>query len=596
MLGAVLGDIIGSSYEWNNVKTKDFPLVTDHTRYTDDSVMTLAVAKWLLDDPTHSPEHLISCMQQLGRAHFRAGYGGSFKQWLLSTTPQPYNSWGNGSAMRVSPVGLFADTEDEARSLAQLTAAVTHNHPEGIKGAEAVAVAVFTNRHLASLPLDFRKKMTRLKVEQLFGYDLSRTLDEIRPTYRFDVSCQGSVPEAIIAYLESNSVEDCVRNAISIGGDSDTIAAIACSIFMAGENSSKEENAWTLAFDKYLSNDLQSIMQQFERFVFPEKPTYNSYAVNEWLYAGEYPGHSNADKAMLKLRQFKRFGITHFIDLTEEGELQPYQPLLSGIQYMRFPIVDQNVPESIEAVKHLIKTIRQVHHDDVHNRVYIHCWGGVGRTGTIVACYLTTVLGTDYEATIKALDRLWAECPKSATRVSPETSSQHRFIADFIAHLDAFKQIPSAQIWSKAQPHTPRTIDRKGTTSRSTEIATPDSWETQPMPQQHCVIAVDIAIPASVMHIIRQGHIPEAMEDHWFMYCDDTHIRYYRSWTGICIYEARYETTDDGFRITSVKVNRQHNQYGSTNDRYDCCLFIYLLATHTGGNTSSILEALQSLE
>ena len=139
MLGAVFGDIVGSAYEWNNVKSKDFPLESKHTRYTDDSVMTLAVAKWLIEDLTHTERYLIQCMQQLGRKYFSAGYGGRFKWWLLSDNPQPYNSWGNGSAMRVSPVALYANSLDEALELARITANVTHNHPEGVKGAMAVA-------------------------------------------------------------------------------------------------------------------------------------------------------------------------------------------------------------------------------------------------------------------------------------------------------------------------------------------------------------------------------------------------------------------------------------------------------------------------
>lgn len=243
MLGAVLGDIIGSAYEWHNVKTKDFPLVTTSTKYTDDTVMTLAVAKWLLEDAAHSETELVRCMQELGRAHIMAGYGSRFIRWILSKNPHPYGSWGNGSAMRVSPVGLFAESEAEALRLARITANVTHNHPEGIKGAEAVTLAVYLNKHNASMPLEYRKEITKSRIESQFGYDLSRTLDEIRPTYQFDVSCKGSVPEAIIAYLESESIEDCVRNAISIGGDSDTIAAIACSIFMAGEDCRKRKES-----------------------------------------------------------------------------------------------------------------------------------------------------------------------------------------------------------------------------------------------------------------------------------------------------------------------------------------------------------------
>lgn len=268
MLGAVFGDIVGSAYEWNNVKTKDFPLQSLDTRYTDDSVMTLAVAKWLLEDSTHSESHLIECMQQLGREHFGAGYGGRFRCWLMTDNPQPYNSWGNGSAMRVSPVALYANSLDEALRLAEITACVTHNHPEGVKGAMAVAECVYRCRVAADL--DAAKREIRAVIPQKYGYNLSRTLDEIRPNYRFDVSCQGSVPEAIIAFLESNSLEDCARNAISIGGDSDTIAAIACSIYAVKNN--LEDESLAKEFEQYLSSDLQRIMEDFEIMVEGLKP------------------------------------------------------------------------------------------------------------------------------------------------------------------------------------------------------------------------------------------------------------------------------------------------------------------------------------
>ena len=261
MLGAVFGDIVGSTYEWHNVKRKDFPLRTPFTRYTDDSVMTLAVAQWLVEDSGHSKEKLVKCMQRLGREHLNAGYGGRFFQWLTSANPQPYNSWGNGSAMRVSPVALYASTLEEALSLAKTTAEVTHDHPEGIKGALAVVESVFICKTATSI--DVAKDEIRRTIPQKYGYDLNRTLDEIRPRYQFDVSCQGSVPEAIIAFLESTSLEDCVRNAISIGGDSDTIAAIACSIYAT--KNSQEDDELMKQFDAYLSPDLRDIMIQFEQ-------------------------------------------------------------------------------------------------------------------------------------------------------------------------------------------------------------------------------------------------------------------------------------------------------------------------------------------
>ena len=224
MLGAIVGDIIGSIYEFQNTRFVDFDLFTPWNKFTDDSVMTLAVAKWLIEDKEHTKHHLIKCMQELGRRYPRAGYGGNFGWWLIQDNPQPYNSWGNGAGMRVSPVGLYAKTLNEALALAELTASVSHNHPEGVKGAQAIATSVFLCKQGKS------KEEIKEYVEKTFGYDLHRAIAEIRPSYRFDVSCQGSVPEAIIAFLEGNSFEEVIRLAISLGGDSDTIGAMAGAI------------------------------------------------------------------------------------------------------------------------------------------------------------------------------------------------------------------------------------------------------------------------------------------------------------------------------------------------------------------------------
>ncbi len=224
MLGAIVGDIVGSIYEFHNTKSMDFEMITPWSRFTDDSVMTLAVAKWLIEDETHSIHYLIFCMQELGNSHPDAGYGGTFCRWLGEDDPQPYNSWGNGAGMRVSPVGLYAKTLDEALALAAVTASVSHNHPEGVKGAQAIAASVFLCKEGKS------KAEIKAYIEKSFGYNLDRTIAEIRPDYDFDVSCQGSVPEAIIAFLEGNSFEEVIRLAVSMGGDSDTIGAMAGAI------------------------------------------------------------------------------------------------------------------------------------------------------------------------------------------------------------------------------------------------------------------------------------------------------------------------------------------------------------------------------
>jgi ADP-ribosylglycohydrolase len=286
MLGAIIGDIVGSVYEYDNIKTKDFEFLTGKSFFTDDTIMTIAVADALLNGGT--ADNFIDSMKKFGRLYPKADYGSNFGAWLMSNDRKPYNSWGNGSAMRVSPCAWFAKSLEEAEDLAERSAAVTHNHPEGIKGAKAVAAAIYLlrTRHeretewepskpiptinsdddllkyleaeriiesvmseeelkrkkadqqaeiaafVGSLDKKHTDAMAEIKeyIESKYGYNLSRKLDDIRPNYRFDESCQGTVPEAIIAFLESDSFVDAIRNAISLGGDSDTLAAITGSI------------------------------------------------------------------------------------------------------------------------------------------------------------------------------------------------------------------------------------------------------------------------------------------------------------------------------------------------------------------------------
>lgn len=219
MLGAIAGDVIGSVYEGRGIKTKDFPLFRPLSTFTDDTVLTVAVAYAILHDEPYG-----ATLKAFGRRYPHAGYGGNFYRWLWQEDSTPYNSWGNGAAMRVSPVGFAFDARATVLREARRTAVVSHDHPEGVKGAQATALAVLLARR--GRP----KAEIRDAIGTSFGYDLDRRLAEIRPRYRFDVSCQGSVPESIIAFLEARSVEDAIRGAISLGGDSDTMACIAGAI------------------------------------------------------------------------------------------------------------------------------------------------------------------------------------------------------------------------------------------------------------------------------------------------------------------------------------------------------------------------------
>ena len=213
-IGAITGDIIGSIYEWNNIKTTEFPLFSKDCFFTDDSVLTLATMDAITNNVPYEDAYFKFATNYPGR-----GYGGGFTSWLYSDR-KPYNSWGNGAGMRVSPVGWAFDTLEETIRQATLSSEVTHNHPEGIKGAQATASSVFLARIGAS------KEDIKSYIETTFGYNLNRTCDEIRPIYTFNETCQGTVPEAIIAFLESTDFENAVRLAISLGGDSDTLACI----------------------------------------------------------------------------------------------------------------------------------------------------------------------------------------------------------------------------------------------------------------------------------------------------------------------------------------------------------------------------------
>lgn len=257
IIGAISGDIIGSVFEHSPIKSKDFHLFLPRSCFTDDTVMTLAVANWLYEDKD-SKDVLIKNLKHFGNMYPNAGYGGRFMDWLVQDSPEAYGSWANGSAMRVSPCAWVADSLEEAQELAKTSAIVTHDHPEGIKGALATSDAIYLARVGAS------KDEIRDHVEVRYGYDLSVSLDEIRPSYKFDISCKGSVPESIICFLEAEDFEDTIRNAISLGGDADTQAAIAGSIASAYWDVPKNISYKTIhRLDYYLLNVFIDFEEKF---------------------------------------------------------------------------------------------------------------------------------------------------------------------------------------------------------------------------------------------------------------------------------------------------------------------------------------------
>ncbi len=295
MIGAIIGDIVGSRFEFNNHRSKEFEFFTEDCRVTDDSIMSLAVAKALMeseraiqppingglyDEEDILESMTITYMQELGRKYPNCGFGGMFSKWVFSENPEPYNSFGNGAAMRISPVAFLARTESEASELSEIVTRTTHNHDEGIKGAEATAVAIFMAR----------RGYTKIEIRNHISnyYQLDFTIDEIRDTYGFNATCQETVPQAIVAFLESTSFEDAIRIAISIGGDSDTLAAITGAIAEAyyGVPEELREKALT-----YLDDELKAIYDDWCHFNKNENPSEKFSVLTKYI-----PKISHGDK------------------------------------------------------------------------------------------------------------------------------------------------------------------------------------------------------------------------------------------------------------------------------------------------------------
>lgn len=349
MYGAILGDIIGSPFEFDRGdKTKDFKLFSRRSHFTDDSVMTLAVCEALLkvgQDATvkEIEDAVISSMQSWGRRYPHAGYGGYFRRWLTACHPEPYNSFGNGSAMRVSAVGWLYDSLENTRTVVKATANVTHNHPEGIKGAEATASAIFMARNGSS------KEEIKKYIENEFHYDLNRTLDEIRPSYHMDETCQKTVPEAIIAFLEAKDFEDAIRNAVSLGGDTDTLGAITGSIAEA----SYEIPKWLMTeCRKRINRDMRVVLDDFNDALSRKDDFSNSNKMIEDAI-DQYYVQNNKDGMLVFMK-------TLLISIEQGGELVvPYittHSILSKEQLNSINIgdtftLDHDVKLKLETVK-----------------------------------------------------------------------------------------------------------------------------------------------------------------------------------------------------------------------------------------------------
>lgn len=333
IIGAIIGDIVGSRFEFNNYRSTDFEFLNDRCFFTDDSVMTIAVADWVTNK-RQTDRHLALYLREWGRKYPNRGYGGMFLRWLLSKElSSPYNSFGNGSAMRVSPCGFYAQSLDEALFLAKQSAEVTHNHPEGIKGAQSVAAAIYLAKTGST------KAIIKEYIENNFGYDLSRTCDEIRRVYKFNETCQETCPEAIIAFLESHDYESAIRLGISLGGDSDTIGAITGGIAAAYygiPNSIIEE------VKRFIPFEFIDIVEKFENSMNTEKrisaDIINNLKPNEiFVFGSNLDGMHDGGAARVA---YNKFGAIWGQGVGLQGQSYGIPTMHGGVDVIK-PYVDE---------------------------------------------------------------------------------------------------------------------------------------------------------------------------------------------------------------------------------------------------------------
>ncbi len=453
MLGAIIGDIVGSRWEFNPTNDYNFELFSDENGFTDDTICTVAVADAILRDRDFGESIHEWCRRF---PHPMGGYGGRFAQWVRSDNPQPYNSYGNGAAMRVSPVAWAKLNAGGMMPMAQQTAECTHNHPEGIKGAQTVALAIhyaIEMRVATSQPNAKDLSAILDKCVKFSGYNINIRKEDV--INRFDETCQGTVPVALWIIGQSTSFEDAIRKAVSLGADADTLGAIVGSIAEAIWGIPEEMQMKAL---EYLHNGMKSVVLRF----------YDRFVKNSIL------------------RGYGDEGAARDLILEEEEEEMNRQTV-----------------------------------DD-----------------------------------------------------------------------DEKKQSQAIMQWKLGLGNISKLFNGEDPMPDKTKVAKSTSWKTEPMPPTDISkIKVNISITEKDMVIIRKGHIPEAMEDHWFMYCDDNYIRYYRSWSGMCAFEAHFHKKENQYVIDEICVNHALVEFGVNGDKTGVALFLHLLIAEVGGDALATWQA-----
>ena len=545
MLGAIIGDIVGSRWEFNSTNDYNFELFSDKNGFTDDTICTVAVADAILHGSDDYGKYIHKWCRKYPNP--MGGYGGRFHRWVMSDTPKPYGSFGNGSAMRVSPIGWWFAGSDELCEQAKKSAECTHNDPAGIAGARAVAIAISDCLRMSK---DFKGKCKT--PENILNRALYRAISEYtKKPYdfhidiekyrnRFDETCQGTVPVALWIVMHSNSFEDAIRQAVSLGADADTLGAIVGSIaealwgipewikHKALSYLPDEMREVVVAFRDRLGR-LRKLAAKCEYFKVGEPVAFCGYAEQAYEIEREW-AHDlakswlNADKIKAGMQQLCL--MEHWRKWADEYDLP-----VSLIGYIFKHTADSGM--------------------FMHERV---------------------------EPFLRFLNEAYGRRKEKAAekKVMKEKLEQHKALL----------------FWKLANGNVAKILNGEDGMPDKSRTATKESWQIEPMPedpQQTSVMPANIILSHKNMEVLRKGHIPEAQEDHWFMYCDHEYIRYYRSWTGMCAFEARikYSSVGEAYYIDKIRINHALAEFGVNGDRPAAHLFMYLIAAEVGGDTAT---------
>ena len=537
MLGAIIGDIIGSRWEFNPTNDYNFELFSNKNSYTDDTICTIAVADALLNGSDDYGKYIHHWCRRYPRP--MGGYGCRFAQWIKSDNPSPYGSYGNGSAMRVSPIGWWFSDPHEIYDQAKKTAACTHNHEEGILGAQAVSFAIYDARELRR---KFGKKLTKeivLKYGLEHGvglyeeFPMNFKIDLKKYRNKFDETCQGTVPVALWIVLHSNSFEDAIRQAVSLGGDSDTLGAIVGSI---------AEALWGIPewmIDKalsYLPNEMKLVVNEFHRRTIRLR---NLVKRCQFYTFDQFNFVDKKDKVAYEIERKWAHDLAKSYD---------YASNIKAMMEKRFPMYKWNELADNYALP-------------------------VSLIGYI-AKRLLTPRNKTLDVVIKFLETHYAARKPFAEKLKTEKLEKQHLI--------------SMMRWKLGHGNFNKILSRREHLQKKIKNATRNDWHTKPMPicaDEISEISCGLKVSSEAMDIISKGHIPEAQEDHWFMYCDNEFIRYYRSWTGDCAFEAHYRAYGSDYIIDNLKMNHALASFGVNGDESGAALFYYLIIAEIGGNT-----------